>query len=376
MLNRPEKAFDTALRRAHAGDQRAALRILDELLDNNPYYLEARAQRALMRYLQGLYADAATDVAVVLQVHPNDDDALALSGDCQLQLGNSTEASRFYLDAIQRNPRNRRAIGGLAMLAENGLASPSTGRAPEFADRLPGNLISVLARLAASITPAGEPLPPLLPGIIAYTLVRSSRPDFVLDLGSLRGFLALAAAQALEHEAHGAASYLSDTSTEFFGIAPEDHNPGAYAIQHAIRTAGLEHRITTHHRQNAEAVLTDFLKKSDMRRMVFAHTDAQSGGAWSDFFMLLSGSPSGVMFVVLEELPNLPKESLPTSPIERLRTGAMASQVAFVCVADLPGCRMWVGDKCERAIHPPMTAPLVDAGVWQRWFPRTPAHRR
>ena len=123
MLNRPEKAFDTALRRAHAGDQRAALRILDELLDNNPYYLEARAQRALMRYLQGLYADAATDVAVVLQVHPNDDDALALSGDCQLQLGNSTEASRFYLDAIQRNPRNRRAMSTPGMTARNSAPS-------------------------------------------------------------------------------------------------------------------------------------------------------------------------------------------------------------------------------------------------------------
>ncbi len=375
MLDRPQKAFDTALRRAHAGDQRAALRILDELLDNNPYYLEARAQRALMRYFQGLYSEAAADVAVVLQVHPNDDDALALSGDCHLQLGNSTEASRFYLDAIQRNPRNRRAIGGLAMLAENGTATPSTGRSAEFPDRLPGNLINVIARLAASITPAGDPLPPLLPGVIAYTLVRSSRPDSVLDLGVLHGFLALVAAQALEHEAHGKAQCVSDGTTEFFGINPDADLPGVFAIRQAVRTAGLEHRVSIHQRQQAEAVLMDFVRKSDERRIVFAHTDSQSGGAWNDFITLLEASQPGVTFVIWEDLAVGPKEAH-QSPIERLRTGPMASRVAFVCVADLPGCRMWVGDKCERDIRPSIPAPLDDSGVWQRWFPRTLAHRR
>ena len=192
----------------------------------------------------------------------------------------------------------------------------------------------------------------------------------------MHGFLALAAAQALEHEAHGAASYLSDATTEFFGTSPESDHPGEYAIRQAIRTAGLEHRVTTHQRQETEAVLTNFVSKSEMRRIVFAHTDAQSGGAWSDFFTLLDACQPGVVFVVLEEHPTIPKETMPLSPVERLRTGPMASQVAFVCVADLPGCRMWVGDKCERAIHPPIPAPLAESGVWQRWFPRTLAHRR
>lgn len=362
MLNRPEKAFETAMRRAHAGDQRAALRILDELLENNPYHLEARAHRALLRYLHGLYEGAAADAGVVLQVHPNDDDALALSGDCMLQLGRAAEASRFYLDAIQRNPGNRRAIGGLAMLAEG----DAHDRAPEFAGRLPGNLASVIARLSASVTRPGEPLPPLLAGVLAYTIVRAARPDAVIEFGAMHGFLSLCVAQALEHGSHGHLHSVGRYTADFFGGDSEAESQNMAAVRHAAHRAGLDHRMTLHPRTDSATVMGDFVAGSTMRRMVLAHTDTQGGGAWSEFVTLVEMSRPGVSFLLVEDTANRATDAV--SPVQRLRTGRYGGHVALVSLAELDTCRLWTGERLECADPPPAPS-RGDSPLWRRILP-------
>jgi tetratricopeptide (TPR) repeat protein len=120
MFGNPHKSLGTAVKKTAAGDMRSALRIVDELIANDPYFLDARKQRAEWLLAAGRHAEAAEDIKVQLQLFPRNDAALALLGDCFLQMHDYAAASEHYMKALEVNRKNKRALNGLLLLADMG----------------------------------------------------------------------------------------------------------------------------------------------------------------------------------------------------------------------------------------------------------------
>ena len=236
MLNHPEKALSTALRRAGVGDATAALRILDELISHNPYNLDARARRAALRYHTKNYQGALDDAALLLQVRPDDDDALALAGDCHLRLGRRQDAVARYSRALATNPLNRDALAGLANIAESAGPPGANPLPPRSSDALPSNLAALLSPLGA----AEETL-------LAYAVARAACPAAIIELGAVDTRLTIPLALALEHAGSGAVHSVGRYQTEFFGL--ESRHPFRGCTERACRAGiGARARSRPSHR--------------------------------------------------------------------------------------------------------------------------------
>ncbi len=120
MFGNPHKSLGTAIKKTAAGDMRSAMRIVDELIANDPYFLEARRHRSEWLLTAGRHAEAAEDIKVQLQLSPRNDAALARLGDCFAQMQQYEAASDSYMKALEVNRKNKRALNGLLFLADVG----------------------------------------------------------------------------------------------------------------------------------------------------------------------------------------------------------------------------------------------------------------
>jgi hypothetical protein len=360
MLSRPDKALATALRRAGSGDSTAALRILDELIAHNPYNLDARVRRALLRYHTARYQAALEDAAVVLQIHPDDDDALALSGDCHLGLNRRQDAITNYSRALAGNPLNRHALAGLTSIAESADPPAEIGERtpPRSSDALPPNLGALLSPFGA----AEEAL-------LAYSLARGACPAVIVELGAADARLTIPLALALEHAGSGAVHSIGCFQTEFFGLEVEAaavDPPSLLAAQETARAHGLDHRIAFHASSDEESVIAVFSRGDHQPVMVAARIDPRGGRAWGAFVSAIHSMPAGTLFLACEDGAARPGDSGAFIG-DRLAQRPYSEMLPMVTLSRREWARVWVGTK--QAIGP-VQHTTESRGLLRRLLPR------
>ncbi len=337
MLNQPEKALHAATRRVHAGDTGAALRILDELLSRNPFHLEARAERARLRFLGEDFEGAIEDAAVILQVRPGDDAALTLSGECHTGMGRHAGALKNLLAALERNPRNRAAIAGLARLADEleagNLPPQAAGAGPE-----------PLRRIREFARASGDPRR-FQTGMLVFSVITTLRPAAVMELGALDGFVSLTAGLALQQAAPGHLHCVGDYTADFFGAPQAAPAPPLDEMRGRAHELGFADRVFFHQREDAEETARDFLQLARGPRLVIAHTDSRGGRAWPDALAMLEAATADLHLLLLEHGAGEGGGQRSPELISRLRDGRYGSRFSVVNLGDSAGTRIWLGER-------------------------------
>ena len=306
MLNNPEKTLNTALRMARSGDLTAGFRIIEELVDNNPFFIEARAHRAWWYYCSERYEDAVADLRIVLQMRPEQAEAHAVLGLCFTRLGRDQEAAAEFVSALRIDPFLRTAIQGLSQLAARKAPVPPevqmAGLAP-VGNPLPF-INAEITRLETS-RKSGFPasIRPEI-GRFLYALTRMIRPGVCVETGTFIGYSSLCIAQALEDNGEG---HLHAFDLFLEGVCdmpcfPEPVETGLVVVQEHTRAAGLTHRITFHKGDSAENLLAA-VREFGPPDLAFIDGDHTVAGCWRDFAAIQECLKVGAVVVLHDTQP-------------------------------------------------------------------------
>jgi predicted O-methyltransferase YrrM len=309
VLANPQRTLKAALQKGNAGEVDAGMRILNELVANDPFFLEARGHRAWWRYCRADYEGAVEDLLIIVQMSPRDDGALAQLGDCHARCARAQEATGFYMQALNLNPGNTQALTGLFNLAVPAKPTLDDECDPAIAQtrrlvrhRFPN---AVLEELEKSREALGSTAIKAEIGALLYALVRMLKPAIVAETGVFVGFSSLWIAQALQDNAHGhlhsadlfpqvafRSSYAGEGCADSFLIASAH-----------LQAAGLMPRVTLHKGDSAET-LARLVSDGVQPALVYIDGDHSVAGCWRDFAAVQDHLDVGAVVVLHDTHPH------------------------------------------------------------------------
>jgi tetratricopeptide (TPR) repeat protein len=99
-----ELLLGQAVKASAAGENETALKILNELIDVHPEFMEAWNRRATVYFLMGRYKESLADIDQVLKREPRHFGALSGLGMIKQRQGDLAAARAAYDDALAVNP--------------------------------------------------------------------------------------------------------------------------------------------------------------------------------------------------------------------------------------------------------------------------------
>ena len=309
MLRSPRRVLNTALRLARSGDLTAAFRIVDELVANDPNFLEARGHRAWWHFCRGVYSASICDLEVILRLRPRDEMALALLGDCHLRLGNAEQAKEFYLRALNRNPLNRTALAGLKSMSDEQAKRAADARKPKRGEEAaigtqPAYINAVIATLDRNRSATFPSSVHCGVGRFLYSLVRMLAPTVAIEIGAYVGYSSLCVGQALEDLGSGHLHSVDvfprgEYVSPFFDSPQSD---GFLVASEHVHAAGLAHRISLH-RGDSATVVAQVIRDHGQPQFVFVDGNHTIAGCWRDFAAVQETLEPGSVVVLHDTHP-------------------------------------------------------------------------
>lgn len=309
MLRSPRRVLNTALHLARSGDLNAAFRLVDELIANDPYFLDARGHRAWWHLCRGDYEASISDLEAILRLRPRDEMATALLGDCMLKLGRTSEAESHYLKALNLNPLNSTALAGLKFMSDERASELKRGKprrrpGEDSTGGAPAYINAVIAALDKHRTATFPSSVHYSIGRFLYSLVRMLAPTVALEIGAYVGYSSLCIGQALEDMGEGHLHSV-DMFPKGKYVSPFFEHPqsdGFLVASEHIHAAGLSHRISLHCGESAAAI-PQIVQQHGRPQFVFVDGDHTIGGCWRDFAAIQETLEPGSVIVLHDTHP-------------------------------------------------------------------------
>jgi len=362
MLNNPEKTLNTALRCVRSGDMAAGLRIVDELLTNDPFFLEARGHRAWWHYSTGRYDDPIEDLKIILQVRPQDESTTAILGFCYMRQGKTLEATEQFLKTLALNPGNLEALGALTMMARRG--EQGGGRPPviqpdeDWATGRNQPVINPHITRMETSRKTGFPASCRAEiGRFLYSLTRMIRPKFALEIGSFIGYSGICIGQALEDNDQGELHSVDLFPGGLWTLpgVPDPVETGLEVAQENARAAGLMHRITFH-KGDSPTLAPELIRQHGSPEFTFIDGDHTLHGCWADFASIQELLAPGSVVAFHDTHPLNSSWEGPYNLLTRLQREPWKNAYEIVNLGTPEGCGLGILQKVGDAVPlgPPM----------------------
>ncbi|MCX7018771.1 MAG: class I SAM-dependent methyltransferase [bacterium] len=369
MLNKPDKTLNVALRCVRSGDMAAGLRIVDELLTNDPFFLDARGHRAWWHYSTGRYDDAIEDLKIILQVRPQDESTTVILGFCYMRQGRQKETVEQFLKALSLNPGNIEALGALTVMARKEGKSPIMQPDEDWATGRNQPVINPHITRMETSRKTGFPASCRAEiGRFLYSLTRMIRPKFALEIGSFIGYSGICIAQALEDNDQGELH-----SVDLFpgGIltAPgrADYiETGLVVAQENVRSAGLMHRITFH-KGNSATLAPELVKQFGSPEFTFIDGDHTLQSCWADFASIQNLLAPGAVVAFHDTHPLNSSWEGPYNLLTRLKREQWKDACEIINLGTPEGCGLGILQKVGDAVP---LGPPMRAARFGEWFIR------
>jgi len=296
-------SLDQALRLVNEGKYSEALIILDSLV-NSENDKNARGHRAWLYRHLGKYQEALADYEKL----ENNLDARALAAECLFKLGEINKALLRSLEVLNKDSSNciavktiykcQMALGVEEFEKENQLISTVRGKSAQI-----NSVVSALEEDTKSFPTSVHP--PV--GLLLYALVRSLKPELVIETGSFIGYSSLCISQALEDNGQGVLH-----SFDLFSEVPPNYiSPilgemdSLYDIANGhINKSGLQDRVVFHAGNSSDSINELFKDRENILDLAFIDGDHTIKGCLKDWHAVDKLLKPGAIVVLHDTLPN------------------------------------------------------------------------